>query len=168
MKNRNSPFNNEVEYGLRALSILMCGFPRKYDLNALVYLDYFLVNSGDFEMSVKSLHAPIPQRKEGIYIRRSLLEKGVKLYSVYGLIVPRYLSSGMYFLASELAEPFMDSLSEEYTLLLRERAEWTVNTFGDCSMTMMKNYLKEAQGSNQQDIAFEVELIKEQSWLGYT
>jgi hypothetical protein len=42
-----NPFNNNLETGLRVLSILNATFPKSYDLQSIVYLDYLTVHSGE-------------------------------------------------------------------------------------------------------------------------
>lgn len=162
MRNRKKyhPFNNEVEYGLRTLVLLLYLYPETYDLTQLVYLDYLLVHSGDFNDDLKSLHAPIPYRKEEIYIRRSLIENGINLFSSKGLIDIEFNLSGINYRATEEAQPFVDSLVEDYTTLLKERAEWIAGYFSKYRVEELSNLVKNTNEKENQDIVFKVNLIR--------
>ncbi len=154
-----SPFNNNIDMGLRALSILQFAYPKSFDLSKLVYFDYLIVHSGDFNSPFKSLHAPVPNRKSEVYIRRALLEQGLLLFSKYGLVIPKFLTEGVFYLMSESGEPFLDSLGEEYTTMLKMRAEWAVANYSDCSVEQLKELVSNSTESLNQEVAFDVEII---------
>ncbi len=157
----NNAFNNEIEYGLRTLVILLNIFPSSCDINKLIYLDYLLVHSGDFNSNLKSLHAPVPYRKEEIYIRRDLINKGILLFAFKGLIKIIYSKNGIEYTVTEDAQPFVDDLNEEYTIKLFDRAKWISDNFIKYNLKMLINLVNESSESKKQDIAFSVEFIKE-------
>jgi hypothetical protein len=159
--NKFSPFNNNIDMGLRALSILQFAYPKSYDLSKLVFLDYMTVHSGDFNSPFKSLHAPVPNRKSEVYIRRSLLEQGLLLFSKYGLVIPEYLPEGVFYIMADSGEPFLDSLGEDYTTMLKLRTEWVVNKFGEYSAEQLKKIVSSSNETSNQEIAFDVEFIME-------
>jgi hypothetical protein len=158
--NKSSPFNNNIDMGLRALSILQFAYPNSYDLSKLVFLDYLVVHSGDIDSPFKSLHAPVPNRKSEVYIRRSLLKEGLLLFSRFGLVVPEFLSEGVFYMITDNGEPYLDSLGEEYTTMLKLRAEWVVDKYGDYSVEQLKELVKVSSETLNQDIAFDVEFIE--------
>lgn len=162
MNNSIQPFNNHVEYGLRALIILKQIYPGRCDLSHISCLDYLVVHSGDFNSSLKSIHAPTPNRKEEIYIRRSLFEEALKLLSRYCLVKPVFLAEGIYYEITDEGEPFLDSLSEEYTALVDERAAWAVKEYGDMDVDSLRRTIKESIGSISSEIAFHIDFSKEQ------
>jgi hypothetical protein len=154
------PFNNDIDMGLRALSILQFAYPQSYELSKLVFLDYMIIHSGDFNSAFKSLHAPVPNRKSEVYIRRSLLEQGLLLFSQHGLVIPKFLPEGVFYMMADSGEPFLDSLGEEYTTMLKLRAEWVVQKYGDYSVEQLRRALIGSTETLNQDIAFDVELIE--------
>jgi len=154
-------FNNRVEYGLRALIVLQHAYPNSYDLSELSCLDYLIVHSGDFNSSLKSLHAPIPNRKQEIYIRRSLLDAGLKLFSQYNLVKPIFLADGIYYQITDEGEPFIDSLMEEYTTEVKSRADWAVSNFGGMPVNYLRQIIKESTGTSDLDIAFHMDGLTE-------
>lgn len=162
MINRNNlaPFNNNIDMGLRALSILQFAYPKSYDLSKLVFLDYIIVHSGDFNSPFKSLHAPVPNRKSEVYIRRSLLEQGILLFSKYGLVIPQFLAEGVFYLMADSGEPYLDSLGEEYTTMLKLRAEWVVCKYGKYSAEQLREIVTNSTENLHQEIAFDVEFIE--------
>lgn len=129
MNNRKiNPFNNNVETGLRVLSILNATFPKSYDLQSIVYLDYLTVHSGDVSMDTKSLHPPVPNRKGEMFVRREIIYSSLELFISKGLIRRLYSENGIEYIASETSTTFLESLNEEYSVKLQTMSNW-VNEF---------------------------------------
>jgi hypothetical protein len=105
------------------------------------------------------LHAPVPNRKNEIYIRRNLIEEGLKLLSLYCLVRPVYLPDGIYYEITDEGEPFLDSLSEEYTSQVRLRASWAVDEFEGLDATMLRKKIGSALESKDSDIAFHMDFL---------
>lgn len=116
-------FNNNIETGLRILCILNQNYPKTFDLQTLLYLDYFAVHSGDIS-DIKSLHAPVPYRTGELLVKRSLIKDAIELFCIRNLISVSYTPSGLEYFASELSSPFIESLQEEYTIELIKRINW--------------------------------------------
>ncbi len=156
-----SPFNNHIEYGLRALFILHALYPKKCDLDHISYLDYIVVHSGDFNKGMNSLHAPTPNRKNEILIRRSLIEKGLSLFSKYCLIKPVYEIDGIYYELTDESTPFIDSLSEEYSILVGIRANWVAENYKRFTVSDLKEHIVNSWESNSDEIAFHIDYQEE-------
>jgi len=120
------PFNNNIETGLRILAILNASFPKSFDLQTLLYLDYLTVHSGDMIDGIESLHPAVPSRKGEIFVRRTIINEGLDLLVSKGLIVKHYEKDGIKYSASESSTPFIESLSEEYFLKLYQKANWVI------------------------------------------
>ena len=125
-----SPFNSPLESGVRSLSVLVAAFPRSLDLQYLVFFDYLTVHSGDVN-GPESLHAPIPMRSGELAVRRGLIERGLLLMISRDLVERLALHDGFSYIAADAAASFLDMLGSEYTLKLRRRASWVINTFGN-------------------------------------
>ena len=136
-----SPFNSPVETGVRSLAILLASFPKSFDLQRLVVMDYLVVHSGDAE-GPNSLHAPLPLRVGELVVRRELVEKGLKLMMSKGLIVFVTDSSGVSYKSTDTAAPFMETLTEKYNLDLIDRAEWVVSRFGRMTIEQVSQYMR--------------------------
>jgi hypothetical protein len=128
---RLDPFNSPIEIGLRALAILSEAFPASYSLQRLVILDYLSVHSDDIPDGPEGLHPKTPHRSEELLVRRKVLEKGLLLYQSRGLIERQFTEYGVYYAGTERSAAFLDALSAEYTLRLRERAGWLAARFGE-------------------------------------
>lgn len=152
--NNSSPFNNHVEYGLRSLFLLQAMYPERCDLDRLSCLDYMVVHSGDFNESISSLHAPTPNRKNEFFIRRSLIYKGLELFSKYCLVKPLFQEKGLCYELTDESSPFMDTLSEDYTEQLRIRAIWAIEQYRDCSTLDLRASIRNSLESSSSDIAF--------------
>ncbi|HGL4551788.1 TPA: ABC-three component system middle component 2 [Acinetobacter baumannii] len=124
----NEPFNSYLETGVRSLTILVIAFPTLFDLQRLVEMDYLVVHSGDIG-GPKSLHASLPLRAGELLIRRELIENGLNLMISRGLVEKIFKDDGFYYIASENAAPFIQSLTTTYSLQLKERADWVVKQF---------------------------------------
>ena len=136
-----NPFNTPLETGIRSLTILVAAFPEAFDLQRLVEMDYLVVHSGDAG-GPDSLHAPLPLRAGELLVRRGLIEKGLILLMSRELIKRIPSDSGFQYLAEEAAAPFISSLSSDYSLHLRARAEWAVNRFQDTSTDEIRQVMK--------------------------
>lgn len=145
--NRNMihPFNNKIETGLRVLSILNSSHPTGYDLEALVYLDYLTVHSGDFSSNLPSLHPAVPSRKGEVFVRRAIIHDSLELFESKGLIEKKYTETGIVYSATENSTPFIENLNEEYCIELNNRANWVHANFSTYTtlelVTYMQNHL---------------------------
>jgi len=130
---KQDPFllNSSVESGLRSLCLLYEAYPLQLDLQRLVFFDYMLVHSGDAPNGPPSIHPPTPFRSNELLVRRHLIESGLHLLLARGLITFKVSQAGFLYSAADPAVSFLSSLTEEYTVLLRERAAWVVKSYGD-------------------------------------
>lgn len=127
---RPTPFNSPLEAGVRSLAILHAAFPAAFDLQRLVEMDYLVVHSGDVG-GPDSLHAPLPLRAGELLVRRGLIEKGLILMMSRGLVRRLPVQEGFSYIAGEAAAPFIASLSDQYSVNLKQRALWVVQRFAD-------------------------------------
>ena len=130
MVRRATPFNSSLESGVRALSILEAAHPEACDLHRLVELDYLVVHSGDAG-GPASLHAALPMRAGELLVRREIIEQGLLLMASRGLAERAVSSDGISYRAGEAAGPYMAALRAPYSVQLRARAQWAIETFGD-------------------------------------
>lgn len=128
-----APFNGPVEIGLRALSVLSDVYPEAFSIQRLVVFDYLIVHSDDVPDGPPGLHPQTPHRGGELLVRRRALQDGLMLYQSRGLIERRYEDSGVFFAATDRSGAFLDVLSAEYVVGLRERASWLVGEFGNIS-----------------------------------
>jgi hypothetical protein len=124
-----TPFNTPLETGVRALTVLAAVFPLALDLQRLTEFDYLLVHSGDAG-GPPSLHAPLPYRSGELLVRRALIYKGLHLMMSRFLIRQVLSKSGIAYAAAESANPFLNALSSDYIVKLRERAIWIDKQYG--------------------------------------
>lgn len=127
--NNTTPFNNPIEIGLRSLCILNEIYPTQLDVQSLIYIDYIIIHSGDFDSSMKSLHIPVPYRKSEIYIRRKLIQDSLNFFIKRALIEISYSTDGIRYVASEKSSPFIENLSENYTNDLLTRINWFIEKY---------------------------------------
>lgn len=125
------PFNNSVETGLRVLCLLNALFPRSYDLETLVCLDYLCVHSADFDQNLTSLHPDNPNRQGELFVRRSIMEDGLRLFISRKLITLSYTQNGIEYQASELSANFLDKFYTSYSIALIKRSEWISDLVSD-------------------------------------
>lgn len=122
-------FNSPLEAGIRAVAILAAAYPKAYDLQRLVALDYLLVHTGDID-GPDNLHPPTPMHSAELLVRRKLVEKSLLLMMTRHLIEREVTSEGITYLAGENAVTFLSSISSSYLVALKDRATWLINTFG--------------------------------------
>jgi hypothetical protein len=122
-------FNGPLETGLRAVALLGASYPRSYDLQRLVGLDYLLVHTGDVG-GPASLHPPAPLQSAELLVRRALIERALLLMMTRDLIDREVSPEGIQYVAGENAAIFLSSLESEYLIGLKERAKWLIDAFG--------------------------------------
>lgn len=89
-----------------------------------------IVHTGDMG-GPESLHAQVPLRTKELLVRRQLIENGLLLMMSRDLIERTTDATGIKYLAGELSETFLRSLTSPYLLELKKRAEWVVNKYGN-------------------------------------
>lgn len=99
------------------------------DLQRLVEMDYLVVHSEDAK-GPSSLHAPLPLRAGELLVRRGLIESGLKLMVRRGLLSRIASYDGFSYIATDSAQPFVSSLTSNYSIKLLERARWAYETYG--------------------------------------
>lgn len=155
---QNNPFNNPLEVGLRLLCILNEAYPKKISLQSLIYIDYIIIHSGDFDSSIESIHAPVPYRESEIYIRRNLIKSSLDFLLHKSLIEISYDVNGITYLASENSTPFLENLSENYTLELIKRVDWFFNKYESINESTLKNIFDKKNNLTQSE--FNLAILK--------
>jgi hypothetical protein len=138
-------FNNPVESALRSLILLVEAFPQSIELQKLVYLDYLLVHSADAG-GPASLHPATPQREGEVVVRRGLIEQGLNLLLVRGLIERQAATDGFRYAANDSAGGLVVSLAAPYNQELRKRAEWVTATFAQQDTQALASFFREQLG----------------------
>ena len=63
-------------------------------------------------------------------MRRGLIESGLKLMVRRGLLSRIASHEGFSYIATDAAQPFISSLTSNYSLMLLDRAKWAYETYG--------------------------------------
>jgi hypothetical protein len=114
-------------------------------LQQLIYLDYLLVHSADAN-GPTSLHPPTPQRDGELSVRRGLIEQGLHLLIVRGLIERRATDQGFDYRALDTAGGVIASLQTPYSQDLVARAQWATETFGETTTADLAAFFRERFG----------------------
>lgn len=155
---QNNPFNNPLEIGLRLLSILNEAFPKKVTLQSLIYIDYIIIHSGDFDNKILSIHAPVPYRESEIFIKRNLIKDSLDFLLYKNLADIRYDTEGITYTATEDSTPFLEKLSEEYSRELLIRVKWFFNKYKSVDEIILKNIF--STGNNLTRTEFNIGILK--------
>jgi hypothetical protein len=158
-----APFNGPVEIGLRALTVLNDAYPDAYSLQRLVVFDYLIVHSDDVPGGPSGLHPQTPHRGSELLVRRGALQEGLMLYQSRGLIERQYESSGVFYSATDRSSSFLDVLRTKYVVLLRERAAWLVERFGEVPDVALEELVREHVGEWGAEFAMESVLWAEET-----
>lgn len=118
-----SPFNSPFETGVRAVVILQAAAPRTFDLEQLTTLDHLVVHTGDFG-GPASLHPPVQARWAELVVRRKLVQEGIKLMMLKGLVRYHEELGGHYYAAGDEAATFVDHMKTDYAKCLTVAANW--------------------------------------------
>ena len=150
-------FNGPIEIGMRAAMVLANAYPERVDLNRLVILDYIVVHSGDIPDGPPSLHPPMPLRAGEVSVRRGLLENGLHLLAMKGLVARHLDESGITYSAQSEITAFLDALSSEYAHAVRDRAEWAVQRLNMLSDSQVRKLFEESMGRWKSEFVAEEE-----------
>ena len=124
-------FNSSLETGVRSVCILTAGFSLKFDLQQMLAFDHIVVHTGDMPNGPPSLHPKVQQRNGELLVRRPIVQRGLDLMDIKGLVSREISEEGITFSASEFAPVFVESLENQYVKELMERSKWVVDTFKD-------------------------------------
>lgn len=139
------PFNTPLETGVRML-VLLGAAPADCDLQRLSYYDYLVVHSGDVEGGPQSMHPATPHRSGEFLVRRGLVERSLLLMFSRGLVARVFSDRGIVYASTKLTNAFLEHLEAPYTRLLKERATWVIERFGQMSDGGLRDYFREHLG----------------------
>lgn len=147
-----SPFNGLLETGMRAVLVLHAHFPRSVDLNRLTAMDYLVVRTSVLN-GPQDLHPPTPIMSPVTQVRRKSVQSAATLMMSRGLIEQTIDESGIFFLAGDNSEFFVNALQTPYMQQLYERALWLAAYFEDYNYerfdelmrTLLDNWVSEFQ-----------------------
>lgn len=142
IRRRGLPFNSPLETGIRSVGVLAALFPKAFDLQRMVAFDYLVVHTADVG-GPSSLHPELPLRSAELLVRRDLVERGLHLMMSRKLVERVVHSSGIIYCAGEMAEVFLSTLTSEYMHLLRLRAQWVAEIFGDMGDEGFRTLMRE-------------------------
>ncbi|WP_218158106.1 ABC-three component system middle component 2 [Stigmatella aurantiaca] len=108
--------------------LLLAIYPRKADLQRLIYLDYAAIYSEDIGGPL-SLHTPVPLRGAEYLSRRELIERGLYLMSTRGFVDINATEEGIYYSAGENASSLVGLIGGSYSTRLQERCRWVAKNF---------------------------------------
>ncbi|MFD6858168.1 ABC-three component system middle component 2 [Rhodococcus sp. NPDC060090] len=137
--------NSSFEVGVRVVAMLTALYPTQADLARIVLLDHVVLHSEDFEGGT-SLHPATPGRVGELGVKRELVREGIHLMGARGLLVRNATLDGIYYVASDDARPFLDSMDAPYLARLRERCSWAASEFGLLSDDAIRTRLSEVFG----------------------
>lgn len=131
-------FNSPYELGIRMVYMLSSLFPSGADLQKLILLDYAAIYSEDFG-GPNSLHTPVPFRNAELYGRRNLIQTGLYLMSIKGLVDVQLDKDGITYYAGENSRALVGSIGSSYSLNLAQRCEWVVSHYGSIDTIELTN-----------------------------
>lgn len=134
-------FNSPLEAGIRSVFILGAAYPKSYDLQRMVALDYLLVHTADVG-GPDNLHPPTPVHSAELLVRRRLVEDALLLMMTRELVVREVTPDGIKYMAGENAALFLASVSSSYLLALKSRATWLVDALGGHSDPEFKSMMR--------------------------
>ena len=134
----NEVFNTPFELGVRMVYLLMALYPRKVDLQRLIYFDYAAIYSSDLG-GPDSLHTPVPLRGGEYASRRAVIEEGLYLMASRSLVNVDAGSSGISYSLGENGPALVGLIGGEYPRALYQRCQWVAKTLGDKDDKSLEN-----------------------------
>lgn len=146
-------FNSPLEAALRALVVLDTVYPLKYDLTHLTWFDHLVVHTGDIN-GPSSLHPDLPQRNAELIVRRTIVDSGLQLLKQMNLVDYAATDDGIVFEATDDGHKVCSLLSSEYSMELKEKAQWLKNNVCTLSADELANLIDSKLG--RWNLEFEV------------
>jgi hypothetical protein len=126
----NDVFNTPFELGVRMVYLLMALYPRKVDLQRLVYFDYAAIYSADLN-GPESLHTPVPLRGGEYSSRREIIEEGLYLMAKRSFVNVIADSNGISFQLGDNGPALIGLIGGDYSRELIKRCQWVALELGD-------------------------------------
>jgi len=123
-------FNTPFELGVRMVYLLMALYPRKLDLQRLVYFDYAAIYSADLD-GPESLHTPVPLRGGEYTTRRDVIEEGLYLMTQRSFVDIEAGTNGISYQLGENGPALVGLIGGEYASELTTRCQWVASVLGD-------------------------------------
>lgn len=140
-KNNLKIFNSPIEVGLRSLIIFAEFSDTDVDLQKLVYLDYFLIHSGDVSGGPDSLHPASPFRSGEIAVKREILKQSLQILHKKNLLSVVPSPEGIKYKICDSGLKFVKKQTGDYAKSLKERAIWLKASFGSMSQSDLDEYV---------------------------
>ena len=144
-------FNSPLEVGIRILVVLNAFRETANDLDKLVYMDYFLIHSGDLKDGPESIHPPSPFRVGELAVKRDILKKSLQILHKKSLVDVIFDKKGIFYKSSESGTELVDGLVSTYCDKLKDRAFWLASKFKDSPESDFRQYISD----NTENLNFE-------------
>ncbi|MNO77859.1 hypothetical protein D3C76_689810 [compost metagenome] len=115
-------FNSPIEFGARLL-LLLSKIREGLSLDQLVFFDYAMIYSADFEDET-SIHPSLPHRLAELVRRREDVHDALTLYLSKGLVTSSIGECGIRYLITHQGCDFADNLSSAYHNKIKRQANW--------------------------------------------
>lgn len=135
-------FNTPLECGMRSAALLLSAYPDGCDVQRLVQYDYLVVHSGDVSGGPPSIHPAAPHRAGELLVRRKLVEQGLDFMARREVVEKKFGPDGITYRAGEYAVMFLEALTSEYVMKVKERAEWVTGHFNGMSDADLGDYMR--------------------------
>jgi hypothetical protein len=155
-------FNSPTEVGLRLLFIFDKS-TKAIDLQRLIYYNYLLVHSSDIDSNQKSIHPNLPNRACEMLVSRKIILKGLNLLISKGLIDVKYSKSGLKYKAISETTFFVSHFESEYSNLLKEKAQWTIDNFEKISDGGLRDLMNKNLGKWGSEFTREYNILNEKN-----
>lgn len=133
-------FNTDVEVGMRVL-VTLSENKKGMDLQRIVYYDYFLLHLHDVFEEQISLHPSNPYHATEIAVRRELIQEGIKLMSLKGLIDVKYVTDGIHYSKNKMTDEFLQYFESSYFIKLRTNAKFVAEKFRKFSDKKLQKFV---------------------------
>lgn len=141
----NLIINNSIEISLRIL-VLFNELEKSIDLQRVIYYDYALLHSADFDKNQKSLHPPSPFRKEELVVKNNSIKEALSILCQKQLINIEYNNEGIFYKKNDLTPLLIQHLKSDYVAQLRCKSKWINATFNNYEDQELLKYFDDTIG----------------------
>lgn len=141
MNNNIKLLNNEIEVALRIL-ILLSTIDKAIDEQLIIFYDYAILHSNDFDSKQDSIQPNSPFRKEELTIKTKLIKMALEMLVQKQLIDVIYNENGIYYASNKLTNLFLNRLTSVYSKKLQKQAKWVKKHFKKYDEQNIKKYFE--------------------------
>lgn len=134
--------NTPTEIGMRCLFLLQDVYPKSYNIEKIMYLDYLAIYSRDSQMVDDSLHPEHPMRSIELFSKQELFREALLLIASKRLVDVIYDEMGITYKANINTRWFLSGIENNYSIELVKKIKIINEKFKDMPEQSIRKFIE--------------------------